>query len=78
MAASFAEAGAIARDGTLQGPDLATLKRVRAMTSLPIQYSGGVSSIEDVSAAVAVGAAAPLLGKALNEGRIKLADALAQ
>lgn len=68
----------IARDGTLQGPDLATLKRVRAMTSLPIQYSGGVSSIEDVHAAVAAGAAAVILGKALYEGRIKLAEALAQ
>ena len=68
----------IARDGTLQGPDLPTLKRVRAMTSLPIQYSGGVSSIQDVQAAVAAGAAAVILGKALYEGRIKLAEALAQ
>ena len=67
----------IARDGTLEGPDLKTLKRVRAMTGLPIQYSGGVSSIEEVHAAVAAGAAAVILGKALYEGRIKLAEALA-
>lgn len=67
----------IARDGTLEGPDLKTLKRVRAMTGLPIQYSGGVSSVEDVRAAVAAGAAAVILGKALYEGRIKLAEALA-
>ena len=67
----------IARDGTLEGPDLKTLKRVRAMTSLPIQYSGGVASIEEVRAAAAAGAAAVILGKALYEGRIKLAEALA-
>jgi phosphoribosylformimino-5-aminoimidazole carboxamide ribotide isomerase len=67
----------IAKDGTLEGPDLKTLKRVRAMTSLPIQYSGGVSSIDDVRAAVAAGATAVIVGKALYEGRIKLAEALA-
>lgn len=67
----------IAKDGTLEGPDLKTLKRVRAMTSLPVQYSGGVSSIEDVRAAAAAGATAVIVGKALYEGRIKLAEALA-
>jgi phosphoribosylformimino-5-aminoimidazole carboxamide ribotide isomerase len=67
----------IARDGTLEGPDLKTLRRVRAMTSLPIQYSGGVASIEEVRATAAAGAAAVILGKALYEGRIKLAEALA-
>ena len=67
----------IARDGTLEGPDLKTLRRVRAMTSLPIQYSGGVASIEEVHAVAAAGAAAVILGKALYEGRIKLAEALA-
>ena len=67
----------IAKDGTLEGPDIQTLKRVRAMTGLPIQYSGGVSSIDDVRAAAAAGATAVIVGKALYEGRIKLAEALA-
>jgi len=67
----------IARDGTLEGPDLKTLARVRRMTGLPIQYSGGVASIADVRAAAAAGAAAVIVGKALYEGRIKLAEALA-
>jgi len=67
----------IARDGTMEGPDLKTLARVRRMTGLPIQYSGGVSSIDDVRAAAAAGAAAVVVGKALYEGRIKLAEALA-
>jgi phosphoribosylformimino-5-aminoimidazole carboxamide ribonucleotide (ProFAR) isomerase len=67
----------IARDGTLEGPDLKTLARVRAMTSLPIQYSGGVSSIDEIRAVAAAGAGAVILGKALYEGRIKLEEALA-
>ena len=67
----------IERDGTLEGPDLKTLARVRAMTSLPIQYSGGVSSIDEVRAVAKAGASAVILGKALYEGRVKLEDALA-
>ena len=67
----------IERDGTLEGPDLKTLARVRAMTSLPVQYSGGISSIDEVRAVAKAGAAAVILGKALYEGRIKLEDALA-
>ncbi len=67
----------IERDGTLEGPDLKTLARVRAMTSLPVQYSGGISSIDEVRAVAKAGAAAVILGKALYEGRIKLGDALA-
>ena len=67
----------IERDGTLEGPDLKTLARVRAMTSLPIQYSGGISSIDEVRAVANAGASAVILGKALYEGRVKLEDALA-
>jgi phosphoribosylformimino-5-aminoimidazole carboxamide ribotide isomerase len=67
----------IERDGTLEGPDLKTLTRVRAMTSLPIQYSGGVSSMDEIRAVTQAGAAAVILGKALYEGRVKLEDALA-
>jgi phosphoribosylformimino-5-aminoimidazole carboxamide ribotide isomerase len=67
----------IDRDGTLEGPDLNTLARVRAMTSLPIQYSGGVSSIDEIRAVAQAGAGAVILGKALYEGRVKLKDALA-
>jgi phosphoribosylformimino-5-aminoimidazole carboxamide ribotide isomerase len=67
----------IERDGTLEGPDLKTLARVRAMTSLPVQYSGGVSSVDEIRTVAQAGAAAVILGKALYEGRVKLEDALA-
>jgi phosphoribosylformimino-5-aminoimidazole carboxamide ribotide isomerase len=67
----------IQQDGTLEGPDLKTLARVRAMTSLPVQYSGGVSSIDEIRAVAKTGAAAVIIGKALYEKRIDLEDALA-
>jgi phosphoribosylformimino-5-aminoimidazole carboxamide ribotide isomerase len=66
----------IDRDGTLGGPDLETLARVRGMTGLPIQYSGGISSVDDLQMVAAAGAHAVILGKALYEGRITLEQAL--
>jgi phosphoribosylformimino-5-aminoimidazole carboxamide ribotide isomerase len=67
----------IERDGTLEGPDLKTLARVSAMTSLPIQYSGGIASIDEIRAVGKAGAAGVIVGKALYEGRVKLEEALA-
>lgn len=64
-------------DGTLGGPDLKTLARARAMTSLTLQYSGGVTSLEDIAKVAAAGAQAVIVGKALYEGRITLDQALA-
>jgi phosphoribosylformimino-5-aminoimidazole carboxamide ribotide isomerase len=66
----------INRDGTLSGPDLDALVKVRAMTGLPMQYSGGVSSLDDIARVAAAGAKAVILGKALYEGRITLEQAL--
>ena len=68
----------IDRDGTLSGPDLATLARARAMTGLPVQYSGGVASLDDIAKVEAAGAQAVILGKALYEGRIALDQVFAR
>lgn len=67
----------IDRDGTLTGPDLETLARVRGMTGLTLQYSGGVSSLDDIGRVARSGAQAVILGKALYEGKITLEQALA-
>jgi phosphoribosylformimino-5-aminoimidazole carboxamide ribotide isomerase len=67
----------IDRDGTLTGPDLETLARVRGMTGLTLQYSGGVSSLDDIGHVATVGAQAVILGKALYEGKFRLEQALA-
>jgi phosphoribosylformimino-5-aminoimidazole carboxamide ribotide isomerase len=64
------------RDGTMTGPDLETLGRVRKMTKLELQYSGGVTSVEDLVRVRAAGAQGVILGKALYEGRITLEQAL--
>jgi phosphoribosylformimino-5-aminoimidazole carboxamide ribotide isomerase len=66
----------IDRDGTLTGPDLATLANVRRMTRHELQYSGGVASTEHIRRVAASGAEAVILGKALYEGKITLEQAL--
>jgi cyclase len=36
----------VSKDGNLKGPNLELVRRARSLTSLPIVYAGGVSSIE--------------------------------
>lgn len=67
----------IDRDGTMGGPDLDTLAKVRRMTSLELHYSGGVSSLDDITKIAEAGAQAVILGKALYENRFTLEQALA-
>jgi phosphoribosylformimino-5-aminoimidazole carboxamide ribotide isomerase len=65
------------RDGTMSGPDLEALASVRSMSKLPIQYSGGISSLEDVRLVREADIAAVILGRSLYEGKISLEEALA-
>ncbi len=67
----------IDRDGTMSGPDLQTLARVRKMTKFDLQYSGGIGSVDDMHRVFAAGAQAVIFGKALYEGKISLEQALA-
>lgn len=65
------------RDGTLSGPDIATLARVLTMTQLPVQYGGGISSLNDIRKVREAGAAGVILGRSLYEGKLSLEQALA-
>jgi phosphoribosylformimino-5-aminoimidazole carboxamide ribotide isomerase len=65
------------RDGTMSGPDLRTLAEVRALSRHPVQYSGGISSLEDVRMVREADAYGVILGRSLYEGRISLEEALA-
>ncbi len=65
------------RDGTLAGPDVATLSRVLSMTHLPVQYGGGISSLHDIRSVREAGAAGVILGRSLYEGKLSLEQALA-
>jgi phosphoribosylformimino-5-aminoimidazole carboxamide ribotide isomerase len=67
----------IDRDGTMAGPDLQTLQRVRKMTKFDLQYSGGIASLDDLRRVSAAGAQAAILGKAMYEGKVTLEQALA-
>jgi phosphoribosylformimino-5-aminoimidazole carboxamide ribotide isomerase len=76
----------IARDGTLEGPDLDGLAVVLGATDLPVVASGGVGGVRDLAAlaALAVEAGPPgagprrlsgaIVGKALVEGRVSVAE----
>lgn len=64
------------RDGTLRGPDLDLLSEVLSRTELPVTYSGGIASLDDLGAVAAAGAAGVILGRSLLEGLIQITDAL--
>lgn len=67
----------IARDGMLSGPNLALYRELHARApGVALQASGGVRELADLSAVQAAGCAGVVLGKALLEGRLALADAL--
>jgi len=67
----------IARDGALTGPNLGLYRDiVSCYPALRLQASGGVSSLDDLRALTATGAAAAITGKALLEDRFTVAEAL--
>jgi len=64
----------IGRDGMLAGPNFALLEEAgERLPHLAVQASGGISSLEDLRRLQTDGA---IVGKALWEGRIGLAEAL--
>ncbi len=69
---------AIERDGTLAGPDLALLRRVReAAGDAHLLASGGVGTVEHIAATRDAQADGVVVGRALLSGEIAIADALA-
>ena len=67
---------AIARDGTLEGPDLALYGRVLKLTDRPVIASGGVRGADDVWALRDLGCEAVVTGKALYERTLKLSQVI--
>jgi phosphoribosylformimino-5-aminoimidazole carboxamide ribotide isomerase len=67
---------AIERDGLLTGPNLGLLGRMVALNRGDIVASAGVSSLADIAAVRAVGCVGAVVGRAIYEGRLDLADAL--
>ena len=67
---------AIARDGTLDGPDLRLYRQVLGLTDRPIIASGGVRSADDIWALRDAGCEAAVTGKALYEKTLKLSQVI--
>ncbi|QEY31659.1 1-(5-phosphoribosyl)-5-[(5-phosphoribosylamino)methylideneamino]imidazole-4-carboxamide isomerase [Synechococcus sp. RSCCF101] len=69
----------IATDGMLQGPNLEALRRMALATTVPVLASGGVSDLTDVLSLLALeplGVSGVIVGRALYDGRLDLAEAL--
>lgn len=67
----------IASDGMMGGPNLALVTlAMRRLPHLAVQASGGVASLADIKALRAAGAPGAIVGRALWEGRIDLAEAI--
>ena len=71
----------IARDGMLSGPNIPALEEMARQTGLSVIASGGVSSLQDLielKKLEGIGVRGAIVGKALYDGRLDLAEALRQ
>ncbi len=70
----------IAKDGMMAGPNIHSLRTIAEAVDVPIIASGGISRLEDIFALKTlepVGVIGVIIGRALYEGTIKLAEAIA-
>lgn len=85
LARSFEDAGIAAiiytdilRDGAMKGPNIAATQALAQAVDIPVIASGGVSSMDDLTALKATGViAGAISGRALYDGAIDLKAALA-
>ena len=66
----------ISRDGMLSGPNIPATVELGRETGLSVILSGGVSCIDDLLEAEKAGITGAIVGKAVYENRIDLAEAL--
>jgi phosphoribosylformimino-5-aminoimidazole carboxamide ribotide isomerase len=66
----------IATDGMLRGPNVLAMAQMQAAVKIPVVASGGVTTTVDIARLAAAGLAGCIIGRALYEGTLKLADAL--
>ncbi len=65
----------IARDGTLEGPNLAAIEALATRIKTPVTASGGVGTLEDIERLSRLPVAACIVGRALYDGRFSLCEA---
>jgi phosphoribosylformimino-5-aminoimidazole carboxamide ribotide isomerase len=66
----------IATDGMMRGPNIAAMAEMQAAVDVPVVASGGVTTIDDVARLAEAGLAGCIIGRALYEGTLRLADAI--
>lgn len=66
----------VARDGALEGPNVALAAEFAGALPVPVVASGGVTTADDLRALAETGCEGAIVGKALYEGRFTLAEAL--
>jgi phosphoribosylformimino-5-aminoimidazole carboxamide ribotide isomerase len=64
----------IARDGTMDGPDLPLYRRLLALTDRPLIASGGIRRADDVWALRDLGVEACVVGKAMYSGTLRMQE----
>ena len=70
----------ISRDGTLEGVNIMTIKNILKNTNIRLIIAGGISGIKDIESIKKIedtGVSGVIIGKALYENKIDLADAIA-
>ena len=67
----------ISRDGMLSGPNLEAVRLMAGECPFPLIASGGVGSLDDIRALADIGPWGAIVGKALYDGRVSVAEALA-
>lgn len=71
------EVTAIERDGLLEGPDLTLYDRLVRLDRGSIIASGGIATLDDLRAVRGAGCSAAIVGRALYEGQLDLAEMMA-
>jgi phosphoribosylformimino-5-aminoimidazole carboxamide ribotide isomerase len=66
----------ISRDGMLEGPNVEATAELAAAVAVPVIASGGVTTLDDVARLARRGLPGCIIGRALYEGRIDLAEAI--
>jgi phosphoribosylformimino-5-aminoimidazole carboxamide ribotide isomerase len=67
----------IRRDGTLSGPNVESLGELIEQVDADVIASGGIASLADLEAVSTLGASGAIIGRALYDGRVDLAEAIA-
>lgn len=71
----FVKTTEIGRNGTLEGPNFETYKKIREeFPEIGVLASGGIRSIEDIEQLDALGVTGVIIGKSYYDGKIKLKD----